>query len=61
MNSAIVSILGLLISLTVAGTGVYYWQKEKHDMESVKIYRTVTVIGAIIAVALVIKIGVLGL
>ena len=61
MQSAIFSILGLLIGLAVAGAGIYYWQKEKHDQESVKIYRTITVIGAVITIGLAVKIGVLGL
>lgn len=61
MQSAIFSILRLLIGLAVAGAGVYYWKKETNDQESVKIYRTITVIEAIIAVGVTVKIGVLGL
>lgn len=61
MQSAIFSIFGLLTGLAMAGAGIYYWNKEKHDQDSVKIYRNITIIGTVITIGLAIKIGVLGL
>ena len=55
MQSVIFTVLGFLIGLALAGTGLYYWNKEKHDLESVSIYRTVTMIGCVIIVGLAVK------
>ncbi len=61
MSSAIFSILGLLIGFAVTGTGLYYLIKEKHDQNSVKIYRTIAIIGAVISIGIAAKIGFIGL
>lgn len=61
MQSAIFSIFGLLTGLAMSGAGIYYWNKEKHDRDSVKIYRNITIIGTVITIGLAVKIGVLGL
>ncbi|QIB67959.1 hypothetical protein Ami103574_00930 [Aminipila butyrica] len=61
MQSVIFTIFGLLIGLAVCGAGIYYWSKEKYDQESVRIYRIVTLIGAVITIGLAAKIGILGL
>lgn len=60
MQSAIFTILGLLIGIAVSGAGIYYWNKEKHDQDSVKIYRIVTIIGLVITIGLAAKIGISG-
>lgn len=42
-------IIGIIIGLVVLGTGIYYLVKEKHDLESKKIYTVVSAVGGIIA------------
>ena len=44
-------IIGMIIGALVAGAGIYYLAKEKHDPESKKIYSVVTAVGAVIFVA----------
>ncbi len=46
--------LFLLVGLGMLVTGIFYMQKEKHDAESVKIYRVVSVIGAVLSVGAII-------
>lgn len=61
MGSVVFPIIGLLIGIAMTGAGIYYWVKEKHDRSSVKIYRTVTVIGAVIVIGLAVKIIITGI
>ncbi len=61
MQSDIFTIIGILIGISVAGAGIFYWKKEKDDRDSVKIYSIVTMIGLFLTIGLAIKIGVLGL
>lgn len=42
--------IGLVIGCLVLGAGIYYLVKEKQDDESKKIYTTISVIGALLAV-----------
>lgn len=51
----IIGIIGLIIGLLVAGAGIYYLSQEKNDPEVKKIYTVISVIGLIIAVAMLIK------
>ena len=44
-------IIGMIIGALVAGAGIYYLAKEKHDPESKKIYSVVTAVGAVIFIA----------
>ena len=46
----VIGIIGIIIGLLVLGAGIYYLVKEKNDPESRKIYRIVSVVGAIVAV-----------
>ena len=43
----------LIVGLGVLGSAVYYLQKEKHDTDSVQIYRTMALIGIAVTVAAV--------
>lgn len=52
----IIGIIGLIISILVAVAGIYYLGKEKNDPESKKIYGTITVIGVVVAIVMIIKI-----
>lgn len=56
MESMIVTLSGLIVGIALIAAGAYYLMKEKGDKESVKIYGTFIAIGAVITVALVIKI-----
>ena len=47
----IVKICALLIGLMVFGAGIYYLNQSKNDAEGRKIYRIVTIVGAVVAVA----------
>ena len=50
----VISIIGIIIGLAVAVFSLISLKKEKDDKESVKIYATISVIGAIVfAVSLV--------
>ena len=51
----IVNIIGIIIGILVAIGGIYYSAKEKHDEESRKIYRIVTIIGIIIVIVFMVK------
>lgn len=50
----IIKIIGLIIGVLLLGMGIFYLVKEKDDKESRKIYTTVSVIGAVIAIVCVI-------
>lgn len=52
----IIGIIGLIIGILVAVAGIYYLGKEKNDPESKKIYGTITVIGVVVAIVMIIKI-----
>lgn len=39
-----------IVGLGLLGGGLYYWVKEKADAESVKLYRIISVIGALLIV-----------
>ena len=56
----IFNIIGLLIGIMVLGAGIYYLVKEKHDMESKKIYTITAVVGAVIIAAMIAKIVLIG-
>lgn len=51
----IISIIGIVIGALVFAAGIYYLIKEKDDKESRKIYCIISAIGAIIAIAMVLK------
>ena len=46
--------LFLIVGLGMLIAGIFYMNKEKHDKESVKIYRVVGIIGVIFATASII-------
>ncbi|MGC4018120.1 MAG: hypothetical protein QM793_02015 [Muricomes sp.] len=46
--------LFLIVGLGMLISGIIYIVKEKHDLESVKIYRVVSIIGAILAIGAVV-------
>ena len=46
----VVKIIGIIIGVLVAITGIYYYNTEKNDSESRKIYTAVSCIGAAVAV-----------
>ncbi len=48
MKEWILFILFLIVGLGLFVSGIIYLQKEKDDAESVRIYRTISVIGAIL-------------
>ncbi len=48
--------IALLAGALVLGVGLYYLVKEKSDRESVKIYATISGVGALIVIAVLIKI-----
>ena len=48
--------IALLTGALVLGVGLYYLVKEKSDRESVKIYATISGVGALIVIAVLIKI-----
>lgn len=60
MKSLIFPIAGLVAGISLIAGGTYYLIKEKDDKGSVKIYGTFIAIGAVITIALVIKILVAG-
>lgn len=51
----IVSIIGMCIGLAVLGVSIAYSVKEKADPEARKIYRIAAVVGAVIFVAMLVK------
>lgn len=52
----IINIIGLIIGIMILGAGIYYLLKEKDDPESKKIYSITTGIGAVIVLAVIVKI-----
>ncbi len=50
MKEWILFALFMIVGLGMLISGIIYMQKEKDDMESVKIYRTVSAIGSIMVV-----------
>ena len=56
MKEWVLFILFILAGAGMLGAGIFYWRKERDDLDSVKIYRTVTIIGAVIVLlSLVLK------
>lgn len=54
----IIGIIGAVIGIILFGTGIYYFNQEKNDMESRKIYGVVSTIGAaVFVVALIVLIA----
>lgn len=45
--------LFLFVGLGMLIAGIVYWCKEKNDPESVKIYRVVSIIGAVVTIGAV--------
>ena len=43
--------LFLTVGIGVLIAGIVYMRKDKHDLESVKIYRVISIIGAVITVS----------
>lgn len=48
MKELILFALFLTVGLGVLIAGIVYMRKEKHDPESVKLYRVISIIGAVI-------------
>ena len=48
--------IGLIIGILIFCAAIYYFVKEKEDMESRKIYVIASVVGLLIAVAILVKI-----
>lgn len=54
----VIGIIGAVIGIILFGTGIYYFNQEKNDMESRKIYGVVSAIGAaVFVVALIVLIA----
>lgn len=51
----IFNIVGLVIGIMILGAGIYYLLQEKNDPESKKIYTVTAVIGAVIVLAVIVK------
>ena len=49
------SIIGLVIGILVLGAGLYYLVKEKNDPESKKIYGIISLLGAVLAAAMMLR------
>ena len=50
-----IAIIGIIIGALILAAGAYYLVKEKHDPESRKIYSVISVIGAVVLIAMVLK------
>lgn len=48
--------IGLIIGVLIFCAAIYYFVKEKEDMESRKIYGIASVVGMLITVAMLVKI-----
>ena len=46
MKEWILFILFILVGAGMLGAGIFYWRKEKDDLDSVNIYRTISIVGA---------------
>lgn len=55
MGIDVSSVLGIIIGIAIALAGIYYWQKEKNDKDSVKIYRTITMLGLAVLIIFAVK------
>ncbi|MEY8356076.1 hypothetical protein AALB39_22330 [Lachnospiraceae bacterium 54-53] len=55
MKEWLLLILFIIVGLGMLGAGIIYMHKEKNDSESVKIYRVVSVIGAVLTAAALLK------
>jgi hypothetical protein len=51
MKEWILFALFLIVGLGLLVTGISYMRKEKDDLESVKIYRVISIIGAVLSAA----------
>lgn len=51
----VISIIGMVIGIIVAIVGCVYLVKEKEDKDSRKIYGTISVIGLVVFVAMLVK------
>ena len=51
----IFNVIGIIIGLAVLVAGIFYLVKEKNDKESVKIYSTVSIIGGLIFIFVLLK------
>lgn len=54
MNGWLLFILFLIVGLGMLFGGMIYLRKEKADLESVKIYRTMSMIGAVLTIAAIV-------
>jgi uncharacterized membrane protein len=54
MNGWLLFGLFLIVGLGMLVAGIVYMLKEKSDPESVKIYRVITIIGAVLAIAAIV-------
>lgn len=61
MSGTIITIIAIAVGIAVCIAGVYYLIHEKNDSDSRKIYGWMTAIGAIIAIAAIVKIAVWGI
>jgi hypothetical protein len=48
MKEWLLFILFILVGSGMLGAGIFYWKNEKDDPDSVKIYRTISIIGAVL-------------
>lgn len=55
MKEWILFILFLFVGLGMLISGIFYIRKDKDDPESVKIYRVVSIIGAVLVIVSVLK------
>jgi len=60
MSGTVFTVVGFLIGAMILGAGVYYYLKNKEDMESRKIYGITGIIGAAIVVGMAVKVMVAG-
>lgn len=51
-----IGIIGLVIGLLVLAAGLYYLVHEKSDSESRKIYGVISAVGAVLSLAMLLKI-----
>lgn len=56
MKNILLLALGIILGVGLTIAGGYYTHKERHDKESVKIYRTILILGVIIALVPVMSI-----
>ncbi|MDF2801365.1 MAG: hypothetical protein K0S61_1268 [Anaerocolumna sp.] len=53
MKDWILFVLFLFVGLVMLFSGIFYMRKEKDNTESVKLYRNISILGAILAIAAV--------